>query len=108
MTPNVFSEVVSIEAEAAEIGAEAEATAKALAAEAAAEVERLQAQADADHDQRLREAREHSEADLDEKRSNAQQAHARTIQRLDDIRNRQIGSLADWLIERLLDGDREH
>jgi len=108
MADSIFTEIQSIEAEAERLVSEAQARGQAAKADADEQVERLRDAAEQTYNQKTTEARRQQEARLADEMRRADEAHQALVARLDAVRARQVQPLADWVIERLVDADREH
>jgi len=108
MADSIFTEIQSIEAEAERLISEAQAKRHACKADADEQVERLRDTVEQTYNQKTTEARRQQEARLADETRRADEAHQAFVARLDAVRATQIQPLADWVIERLVDADREH
>jgi F0F1-type ATP synthase membrane subunit b/b' len=108
MADDIFAEVQAIEAEAERLISEAHAKAEALAADAEGQIKRLQKEADRTFNREGTEGRRQHEARLAAEKHRTAEGFEALLARLETVRAKQVQPLADWLIERLLDADREH
>ena len=108
MADDIFTEIQSIEAQADQILEEARQRQRAVLEEADAEVQRLQRAAEDAYAEKAREARRKLEEQLAEEKRRADEKHRALIHQLEEIHANRVTSLADWLIERLVDVAREH